>query len=151
MDVESVQLRAAGAEDMELLYALHKEGMRPHVERLWGAWDEDAQRERFYEKTDPATHEVIELAGEPVGCMWVRPHADTLELVRIFLLTSAQGRGIGTYLIRRLLAEAHRSGKAVRLRVLKGNPARRLYERLGFVVTKRTETHDYMRAPVQPH
>ena len=29
-------LRQATAEDRERLYAIHREGMRPHVEQVWG-------------------------------------------------------------------------------------------------------------------
>ena len=144
MDLSAVRLRAAAPEDMEFLFALQKAAMRPHIERVWGAWNEDKQRALFFERTDPDTHQIIQLSGEPVGAWWVRPHADALELVRIYLLPSTQGKGIGTYLIERLVAEARGARKAVRLRVLKGNPARRLYERLGFVVTEETETHDHM-------
>ncbi len=37
----------------------------------------------------------------------------------------------------------------VRLQVIKGNPARNLYERLGFTVTGETDTHLLMLRPVQ--
>ena len=118
--------------------------MLPHVERVYGAWDDEAQERRFHASTDPASHEIIELDGEPVGCEWVRRHPDCFELVRIYLMPVVQGRGIGTALVERLLAKARRAGLPARLRVLRANPARRLYERLGFVVTRETATHDYM-------
>lgn len=43
----------------------------------------------------------------------------------------AQGRGVGSTVLRRVLAEAHPGG--TKLRVLRGSAARRLYERYGFV------------------
>jgi ribosomal protein S18 acetylase RimI-like enzyme len=57
-----------------------------------------------------------------------------------------QGKGIGTRLISEVLQDAHSRGLAVRLRVLKVNPAQRLYERLGFAVVGETETHHLMEA-----
>ena len=66
--------------------------------------------------------------------------------MRIYILPEHQSRGIGTHLVSELLAGARAAGLAVRLRVLKGNPARRLYEKLGFTVTREIETHDYMEA-----
>jgi ribosomal protein S18 acetylase RimI-like enzyme len=47
-----------------------------------------------------------------------------------------------------VLDEARRSGKPVALQVLKVNPARRLYERLGFSVTGENETLYFMKATV---
>ncbi|MCJ9710612.1 GNAT family N-acetyltransferase, partial [Bordetella hinzii] len=38
-------------------------------------------------------------------------------------------------------------GEAVRLYVLKGNPARRLYERLGFAIREETDIEFLMRRP----
>ena len=121
----------------------------------WGSWDEDAQRERFFETTDPATHEVIERDGEPVGCRLVRRHADKLELVRLWLLPHAQREGIGTRLVSELIRDAAQNGLPVQLRVLKVNPARRLYARLGFRIIGENETHlrmrhDALSAPTTP-
>lgn len=121
--------------------------MRPHVERAFGVWDEAAQRTRFDETTDPAAHEIVALDGRPVGCQWVREHPDALELVRLYLLPEVQGKGIGTGLVRRLCERAARSGRVVRLRVFRVNPARDLYLRLGFGVVGETETHLLMEHP----
>jgi RimJ/RimL family protein N-acetyltransferase len=59
-----------------------------------------------------------------------------------------QRQGIGTSVIQQVLDEARRSGKPVALQVLKVNPARRLYERLGFSVTGENETLYFMKATV---
>ena len=146
MTQDRIQLRQATSDDLEFLRTVHREAMRPHIERAWGDWDEAFQRDRFYRSTDPLTHQVIELSGVPVGCQWVRPHPDALELVRIYLLPEAQCQGIGTTLVRNLLDEARETRQPVRLRVLKVNPAKDLYLRLGFAITGETETHYQMEA-----
>ena len=56
---------------------------------------------------------------------------------------AVQRRGIGAALIRSLLDEASVAGKRVHLDVLRANPARRLYERLGFRVVAE-DTHSYL-------
>jgi GNAT superfamily N-acetyltransferase len=142
-----VQLRPGRREDLEFIRRVHREAMGPHVERVWGRWDEAAQRARILESTDPTTHEIILLGGEEVGCWWVRSHPDALELVRLWILPASQGRGIGSQLVARLCARADRAGVPVRLRVLKANPARRLYEHHGFRIHEETETHFRMRRP----
>lgn len=47
---------------------------------------------------------------------------------------SAYGSGIGSGVLRELLERCDRSGVSVRLNVLRGSPARRLYERHGFTL-----------------
>jgi predicted GNAT family acetyltransferase len=52
--------------------------------------------------------------------------------VDIALTPPYRGRGLGTRLLRGLIAEAEQSGRPLSLHVETHNPARRLYERLGF-------------------
>ncbi len=120
--------------------------MRPYVEATWGTWDEAWQHQRFIETFAPATHQIIEDSGRPIGCLAVEEHADHVFLARIFLLPESQGHGIGTRLTRAVCESAHRRGLPVVLTILKVNPARRLYERLGFTVVGETETHFRMEA-----
>ncbi len=61
-------------------------------------------------------------------------------LANIEILPDYQGRGLGAAIIHGIIAEADAHHLPVRLQVLKINPARRLYERLGFVITGETET-----------
>lgn len=146
IDPASIRLRPATHGDLEFLYRVQHDAMRPHIERVYGAWDEEERRKRFHAKTDPASHDIIELDGERVGCQWVRREPDALFLVRIYLMPAVHGQGIGTHVVELLLDRARHESLPVRLRVLKGNPAKRLYERLGFTVTREIETHDYMEA-----
>ena len=53
---------------------------------------------------------------------------------RIQILPQFQGKGIASRLIDQLVSTAHESSIDVVLSVLKVNPARSLYERLGFIV-----------------
>jgi ribosomal protein S18 acetylase RimI-like enzyme len=50
----------------------------------------------------------------------------------IALLPERRGRGIGTRLLQELLDAGRASGRSVSIHVERENPARRLYERLGF-------------------
>jgi len=54
-------------------------------------------------------------------------------------------QGIGSRVMRAVIDEAAYEGKAVTLGVMKINPARRLYERLGFSVTHEDQYKFYMR------
>jgi len=58
-----------------------------------------------------------------------------------------QGRGIGTAVIEELNRQAGECGLPLTLSVLKGNPAKALYDRLGFIVTKEEDTRYWMELP----
>lgn len=81
-------------------------------------------------------------SGSPVGAVWCRlpegaskgfAYVDegTPELA-VAVSPEHRGKGVGTALMKRLLSEASALFPAVSLSVSPENPARRLYERLGF-------------------
>ena len=138
-----VSLRPAAESDYDFLWWLHGATMRTYVDAIWG-WDEAFQRQFFQDHFDPARIEIVERAGEAAGYISVERGEDVIFLGAIEIAPDFQGQGIGTGLIRDLQDEAGRWGVPLKLRVLQGNPARRLYERLGFVATGETETHIMM-------
>ncbi|MFD8599862.1 GNAT family N-acetyltransferase [Kitasatospora sp. NPDC059646] len=110
--------------------------MRPDLERL-GRYDEHRVRQRMRDAFRPAHTSVLEVPGfpPPAGCLAVRPddrEPGALVLEHFYLAPALHGRGHGTALLRTALDAADAEGLAVRLTVLQGSPARRLYERHGF-------------------
>ena len=85
---------------------------------------------------------IAEQAGEVIGAAWARrfaaeelrfPYGDEeTPKVSIGVKPSARGQGVGEKLMLALISEAARSGLGLCLGVRSENPARRLYERLGF-------------------
>jgi GNAT superfamily N-acetyltransferase len=69
----------------------------------------------------------------------------TLFLGQLYLSGHMQRQGIGTGVLQMLIEEARRAGKPVTLGVVKINPARRLYERLGFQRTHEDRHKVYMQ------
>lgn len=63
------------------------------------------------------------------------PRPGCLRVVDLSLLPEWRGRGLGTAVLQSALSQADRDGRSAELHVAEHNPARRLYERLGFVVT----------------
>ncbi|BCU82708.1 hypothetical protein JIR001_24910 [Polycladomyces abyssicola] len=140
-----VRLRPSTDADFEFVFALNKTNMRRYVERLRG-WDDAAERADMKRKFQPGVDQIIEVDGHPAGVFAVDRREDEWDLRHIELLPIFQNRGIGTTLIRQLLEEAYQQGAAVTLQVLKMNPARRLYERLGFYIVGETEIKYRMKA-----
>ena len=146
-EVDRIRLRPAKPEDREYLWRLHCATMQDYVDKTWG-WDAAWQRARFDESFDPLSLQIIEKDGAAVGYISVQSGGDEIFLAGIEIEPRQQNQGIATKLIKQLFAESDASHVPLRLRVLKINPARRLYERLGFQCTGETVTHYLMnRAP----
>jgi ribosomal protein S18 acetylase RimI-like enzyme len=75
---------------------------------------------------------IIERDGQPIGRIWIDEWKDQIRLVDIALVDECRGSGIGTALVRDVLARGEAAGKAVTIHVEGFNPALRLYQRLGF-------------------
>jgi ribosomal protein S18 acetylase RimI-like enzyme len=118
--------------------------MRDYVHGTWG-WDDNWQRERFDKNFDPARLQVVEYEGQPIGSISVKRPGNEIFLAAIEIAPEFQNKGVGTYLVGKLLDDADQLNLPVRLLVLKVNPARRLYERLGFDCTGETPTHYVMK------
>lgn len=124
-------------------------------ERFSAADVEENEHFQWYTQWGPGDSGFAALVdGDPVGAAWVR-HADhshgfgfvaaQVPELTVSVLEGFRGLGLGTDLIRRVLDAVRESGgPAVSLSVEDGNPARRLYERLGFVAA---ETAGYEGAP----
>ena len=94
------------------------------------ALQDEAYRRRF----PPEAFLVIEEQGAPIGrVVLAELDAGELRIADIALLPAHRGRGIGSSLIRDVIAEGEHRGVPVSLHVERWNPAWRLYERLGFV------------------
>src|SRR5262249_52599783 len=93
---------------------------------------------------------IIVRDGADVGWLQSRAEGDALFLAQLFVAAPFQRQGHGTVVIKRLIGEAKRSGRAVTLGVVKTNPARHLYERLGFRITHDDDRKFYMRRETAP-
>ena len=139
------RLRPATAGDFAFLRALHVVTLKGYVAQTWG-WDDAAQEARFREAFNPEASRIIVIDGREVGVLAVERRPDALFIANIALVPEEQGRGLGAAIVGDVLAEAARAGVATDLQVLRVNPARRLYERLGFAVVGETPTHYLLRA-----
>lgn len=130
--------------DFEFIYKVTKAAMQTYVEQTWGGWVDEEQRSQTYDSIDLSTHQIINLSGQNIGCLAVERYPSHIQLTKLYLLPNFQRRGIGTLLVRQLIVETKEQKIPLRLRVLAVNPARKFYERQGFVVQAQTNERIYM-------
>lgn len=78
-------------------------------------------------------HLILVQGDEVAGRLWVDERPDRLHILDIALLPAWRGQGLGTRCLQVLAEQAEASRRALGIQVEIHNPARRLYERLGFV------------------
>lgn len=137
--MQTLGFRAATEADIPFLLGLRRTTMTRHQLASGVAPSEDAHLQRVRVHFDCA--QIVLVDGAPAGLLKVYRDGPDWELVQIQLLASMHGRGLGTRLLAPLIAEARAAGARLRLRVLRANPARRLYERMGFAVDSASDTH----------
>ncbi len=135
--------RPAEPADVEAIAELRALVMRPDLERL-GRYDEHRVRQRLRDGFQPDHTWVIEVDGGFTGCVALRPAEDGQWLEHFYLTPSVQGRGLGSAVLRTVLDRTDADAVAVRLNVLQGSAAQRLYERHGFVVEAEDPIDIYM-------
>jgi ribosomal protein S18 acetylase RimI-like enzyme len=109
-----------------------------------------AQSRHFQGSHPQATYLLILLDTVPAGRLYVDRRPDEICILDIALLPEHRGAGIGTAVLQDLLREADGAGRRVTLQVARSNPARRLYERLGFVTTSEDEVYLALERPAAP-
>jgi ribosomal protein S18 acetylase RimI-like enzyme len=141
----AITLRRGVDADYEYLWRLHVRTMRGYVEHTFGPWDEGWQRQYFAQHVRPSDVDIVEIDGKRAGVLVVTRSPTEYYVNAIAIEPRWQNRGIGSKLLTSIVEEANAAGVSVGLRVMKVNPARRLYERLGFRVVDETPTHFAMR------
>ena len=126
--------RSATAADVPFLLELRRQTMSAHQLASGVIPSEEERERRVLYSFENAR--IVLLGGQPAGLLKVRREGLKWELVQIQLLPSLHGKGLGTALLGALVAETRTAGASLRLSVHKANPARRLYERLGFVIVE---------------
>lgn len=142
-----ITFRQAEEEDFEFLWNLHKATMRSYVDEIWG-WDEEFQRDYFSNRFEKINIELIILDNARIGAIEIRDKENELYVANFEIIPQFQNKGIGSTILKRIINISESKKKPLKLQVLKVNPAKRLYKRLGFETVDKTETHFIMERSV---
>jgi len=138
---QSVTLRQAGEADREFLFQVYSSTRAEELAQV--GWDEQQRQSflemqfraqaRYYESEYPgAQFQIILADGQPAGRLYVHRRENEIRIMDIALLPPYRRQGIGTRLLKEMLAEGGQTCQRVTIHVEIFNPALRLYERLGF-------------------
>jgi ribosomal protein S18 acetylase RimI-like enzyme len=131
--VKELTLRPANPTDFAFCQRTYFEGMASIIEAL--GLDMVRQQENFRQQWELTEVRIITVGKNDVGWLQTAKANDAIFLAQLYLDGRFQRQGIGSRVMRAVMDEAAHQGKAITLGVVKINPARRLYERLGFTFT----------------
>ncbi|MFA6072638.1 MAG: GNAT family N-acetyltransferase [Candidatus Woesearchaeota archaeon] len=144
------KLRHTKTADYLFIYNLSKLVNKSRIIQTYGSWDENFQKEVFNKKFNIKNIKIITLDGLDIGSLEIETTKNNIHINEIQLLPKYQGRGIGTKILQDLIIHAKLNKIDLDLKVLKINPAKRLYERIGFIICKETNTHYFMNFITRP-
>jgi ribosomal protein S18 acetylase RimI-like enzyme len=137
-----IALRPVRPEDREFLLSVYASTRTDELAMVpWGQAEKaaflrqqfDAQTAYWDEQYPDAERSIVEMDGQPAGRLYVQRWPKETRLIDIALLPAFRRRGAATELIQRLFSEASERHVPVTIHVEIFNPARALYDRLGFV------------------
>jgi GNAT superfamily N-acetyltransferase len=144
----TIAFRPATPQDFDYCASLYFAGMEAIIRQL--DLDMAAHTASFRARWDVAEVRILTRDGADIGWLQTATEADAVFLKQLFVEAPHRRLGIGTEVMRRLVDEAANAGRAVTLGVVKTNPAKRLYDRLGFRVTHDDGRKFYMRRDSSP-
>ncbi len=142
MDTD-ITLRPITLRDEGFLYRVYASTREEELAQVaWDASRKEAflrmqfacQHKYYMEVSASASFMIIESGGRPIGRLYCERREDELHLIDLALLPEYRGRGIGTSLLKTMLAQAGADHLPMRVYVERFNKAQNLYRRLGFAV-----------------
>ncbi len=141
MVLASISLRPVQVTDRDFLFQVYASTRAQELAIVpWSPTEKDAflrqqfeAQHRHYQAAYPdGQFSVVCADKRDIGRLYVWRGSEELRIIDIALLPEWCRQGIGTQLIRGVLDEAAANGRRVTIHVELNNPAKRLYERLGF-------------------
>ncbi len=119
-------------------------------QRAFLAEQHDAQHRHYRIHYADALWLILERDGVPVGRLYLAQWECELRVIDISLVPSCRGQGIGAAVLRDVQNLARVRDLGVSIHVEKNNPARRLYDRLGFVLAEDKGVYDLLEWDLPP-
>ena len=143
--MDGIDFRKCEFSDLEFILNLKDLCLKWYIEIIYG-WDINVQRKLTYQelKEHKDDMRIIILDKKEVGVTTFYEENGKYIVGLIMVHPSCQGRKTGTTIINSYIDIARKEHKEILIKTYKLNPAKRLYERLGFEIYKEDETHVYL-------
>ena len=116
------------------IFELHCELFHDEIEERWG-WDDHWQKDNFDKEWKRDEFEVVNHENLVIGYLQFSKEKDHIYLHNIALIPDYRNKGLGSYLLERILKKAQKLGTAVELSVhTKNEVALKLYKKYDFEV-----------------
>jgi len=135
-------------DDVEELVALRIAAMKESLERI-GRFDPARARERFLNSFYPEHTRFIVVDGERAGFYAFRPLVSGFHLDHLYVHPRLQGKGIGSFVLQCLIAEAEREKQPISLGALRESASNAFYQRHGFHKQSEEEWDIYYIRPYE--
>ena len=122
--------RPATEADLPYLMWLRRKTMDDHLRASGETPTNEYHAQRLHYRYDCA--DVLVQDNRAVGLLKVARDPGEWEIIQIQLDPSLHGQGVGRTLLEEVISGARSAGANLTLKVLTANPARKLYEELGF-------------------
>ena len=115
------------------------------MKKIWG-WNHEVQLGFHKKDFKPEQIQLIlDESGQEIGLLNKVETDQSIYLLNLLIRNAAQGKGIGTKILKDMIHQSRLTNRKIDLQVFKiNNDARKLYQKLGFIVIAETEFHYQM-------
>lgn len=119
--------------------------MKWYIEIIY-SWDEEDQaiKTKNEIKRNIDNMKIIEVNGKSIGITTFIKNEDCYRVGLIMIHPDYQNRGLATSIITNYINVAKSENKRIVIKTYKNNPAKKLYQRLGFKIYDTDETHIHL-------
>jgi ribosomal protein S18 acetylase RimI-like enzyme len=140
MTEQILTFRQANENDIDYLLRLRQETMTEHIVNSGLETSIEKHLDRInYEFNES---KIILLADKAIGVLKLKKEDDKIEIIQLQIEPKYQGRGLGQDILNGIIKRAEENNQMITLSVLKLNPARNLYEKMGFEIIEE-DKHSY--------
>ncbi len=125
------ELRPSSPADLAFCWPIYREAAQPLTEALT-QWNEAAQRQLVEKAVGHTGASILRADNADAGWLQVEETQHAVQLRHLYLAAQMRNRGLGSAFLAWMKERADRKRKDLVLEVMTNNPARQLYERLGF-------------------
>ena len=140
-----MEFRKCDYSDADYILKLKELCIKWYIEIIYG-WNTEVQREKTIHELQKHKDDMRILIkdGIDIGVTTFYEENNQYVVGLIMIHPEYQGEGLGSKIMKEYIDLAKKSNKKIKIKVYKENPAKRLYERLGFKIYNEDDTHLYL-------